>query len=62
MMNQKKLKINANRCRACYGELLHNPLLIYKNSPKSAQNFIENLSDTRDTPVTIEIFQCSKCG
>jgi hypothetical protein len=62
MINQKKLKINSHKCRSCEGILFKNPLLSYKNSPESAQNFIDDLSVSKDNPVTIDIYQCSKCG
>ena len=50
------------KCRACGAEFFDKPLLIYENSPESAQNFIEDLSSTKDAPVKLEIYQCSKCG
>ena len=49
-----------NNCRSCGGEFFDKPLLTYDNSPESAQNFIEDLSSTKDEPVKLEIYQCSK--
>ena len=51
-----------NNCRSCGAELFETPLLSYKNSPESAQNFINDLKSSNDVPVTLEIYQCSKCG
>ena len=51
-----------NNCRSCGAELFETPLLSYKNSPESAQNFINNIKSSNDAPVTLEIYQCSKCG
>ena len=51
-----------NNCRSCGAELFEAPLLTYKNSPESAQNFINDLTSSNDAPVTLKIYQCSKCG
>ena len=51
-----------NNCRSCGAEFFDKPLLTYDNSPESAQNFIDDLSSTKDEPVKLEIYQCSKCG
>lgn len=51
-----------NKCRSCGAEFFKSPLLSYKNSPESAQNFISDLSSTNDLPVNLKIYQCSKCG
>ena len=62
MKVQCLLKMTNKKCRACGAEFFDKPLLIYENSPESAQNFIEDLSSTKDAPVKLEIYQCSKCG
>lgn len=49
-------------CRSCQGEFFGSPILMYPNSPRSAQDFIVNLDDTDDKFVNLEIYQCSQCG
>ncbi len=48
-------------CRVCEGSLFSEPLLEYEGSPKSAQGFLNSLSE-QDELVNLAIYQCSKCG
>ena len=48
-------------CRVCGEALFPQSLLQYEDSPKSAQEFLNNLDDIDDS-VNLEIFQCTKCG
>lgn len=48
-------------CRVCAGKLFFSPLLEYEGSPKSAQGFLNDLSE-QDELVNLAIYQCSKCG
>ena len=48
-------------CRVCQGSLFSKPLLHYGCSPKSAQGFLNKLSEI-DEVVDLIIYQCSKCG
>ena len=51
----------AYKCKVCEGSLFSKPLLQYEGSPKSAQGFLNNLSET-DEVVNLAIYQCTKCG
>jgi len=55
------LNKRVNLCRVCGGKLFIQPLLMYEDSPKSAQSFLESLDDLDDA-VNLEIFQCKSCG
>ncbi len=48
-------------CRVCEGSLFSEPLLEYEGSPKSAQGFLNSLSE-QDELVNLAIYQCAKCG
>lgn len=48
-------------CRVCEGKLFSSPLLEYEGSPKSAQGFLNDLSE-QDDLINLAIYQCSKCG
>jgi len=50
-----------NKCKVCEGNLFSEPLLQYEGSPKSAQGFLNNLSEP-DEVVNLAIYQCTKCG
>ena len=50
-----------NKCKVCEGSLFSDPLLQYEGSPKSAQGFLNNLSES-DEVVDLVIYQCTKCG
>ena len=50
-----------NKCRACDGALFSPPLLSYKNSPLSAQDFHNN-PDQKENSVNLDIYQCTKCN
>ena len=50
-----------HNCRVCQGSLFSKPLLHYGGSPKSAQGFLNKLSEI-DEVVNLIIYQCSKCG
>ena len=50
-----------HKCRVCEGSFFPKPLLQYEGSPKSAQGFLNNLSET-DEVVNLTIYQCTKCG
>lgn len=49
------------KCKACDGELFTSPLLSYKNSPLSAQDFHNN-PDQKNNSVNLDIYQCKKCN
>jgi len=50
------------KCRACSQALFSEPLLNYKNMPKSAQ-FLPNADElSLDKGQEIEVYQCSACG
>ena len=49
------------QCKACDGKLFIPPLLSYKNSPLSAQNF-HNDPDQKNNSVNLDIYQCTKCN
>jgi len=49
------------KCKACDGKLFTPPLLSYKNSPLSAQNF-HNDPDQKNNSVNLDIYQCTKCN
>ena len=49
------------KCRACKGQLFEQPLLVYKNSPISAQNF-HNDPDQKNNNISLDIYQCTKCN
>jgi len=51
----------ANKCKVCEGALFSEPLLQYEGSPKSAQGFLNDLSEL-DEVVNLAIYQCAKCG
>jgi len=48
-------------CRVCSGRLLKQPLLVYPNSPSSAQGFLDSC-DVNDDKVDLKIYQCQQCG
>ncbi len=48
-------------CRVCEGKLFSRPLLEYGGSPKSAQGFLNDLSE-QDELVNLAIYQCTKCA
>ncbi|HBA61360.1 MAG TPA: methyltransferase [Elusimicrobia bacterium] len=49
-------------CRLCGGPLPPLPLLSLKGMPKAAQFFPEKSEFSSDTPITLDMFQCSACG
>ena len=49
------------KCRSCKSQLFEPPLLSYKDSPISAQDF-HNDPDQKDNNVKLDIYQCSKCN
>ncbi|MDC0126874.1 class I SAM-dependent methyltransferase [Methylophilaceae bacterium] len=49
------------KCRSCKSQLFEPPLLSYKDSPISAQDF-HNDPDQKDNNVNLDIYQCSKCN
>jgi len=51
----------SNCCRLCGGVLIEPALLIYTNSPQSAQGFLDNLDQADDT-VDLKIQECLRCG
>jgi len=48
-------------CRVCDGALFNPPLLSYKNSPLSAQDF-HNDPNQKNNTVNLDIYQCTKCN
>ncbi len=49
-------------CRLCEKEIINNPLLTLKGMPISAQHFLD-LKDLPSTEnITLDIYQCDKCG
>jgi len=56
------IKNNIKKCRVCYGDLFKNPILVYKNMPKSAQ-YLPNENELKsDKGINLKICQCSNCG
>jgi hypothetical protein len=51
-----------NKCRVCDQIFFIDPLLRYRNMPRSAQFFPDINSLDRDTGIDLEIYQCSGCG
>lgn len=51
----------AHQCKVCEGSFYSKPILEYKGSPKSAQGFLNDLSE-QDEVVNLAIYQCAKCG
>ena len=49
------------KCRSCKSQLFEPPLLSYKDSPISAQDF-HNDPDQKDNNVNLDIYQCTKCN
>jgi len=49
------------KCRSCKSQLFEPPLLSYKNSPISAQDFHMN-PDQKNNNVSLDIYQCTKCN
>tara|TARA_B100001996_G_scaffold377260_1_gene359618 strand:- start:409 stop:1551 length:1143 start_codon:yes stop_codon:yes gene_type:complete len=49
------------KCRSCGAKLFIPPLLSYKNSPISAQDFHEDPNRTNNN-VNLDIYQCPKCS
>lgn len=49
-------------CRLCGRGLLPLPLLSLKGMPKAAQFFPEKTEFSCDTPITLDMYQCSACG
>ena len=49
------------KCRACKSQLFEPPLLSYKDSPISAQDF-HNDPDQKNNNVNLDIYQCTKCN
>ena len=49
------------KCRSCKSQLFEPPLLSYKNSPISAQDFHMN-PDQKNNNVSLDIYQCKKCN
>ena len=51
-----------NKCRVCGNKFFEEPLLRYKNMPKSAQFLPDAESVKNDKGVDMEVCQCSGCG
>lgn len=51
-----------NNCRVCGNKLIKEPLLHYKNMPKSAQFLPDEHSLKGDTGIELKVCQCSGCG
>ena len=49
-------------CRICGNSFFTEPLLEYKNMPKSAQFLPDGVSIENDGGITLKIYQCSGCG
>lgn len=49
-------------CRVCGRDFFREPLMIYENMPKAAQNFPDAASLERDKGVNLTVCQCSGCG
>jgi len=49
------------KCRSCKSQLFEPPLLSYKDSPISAQDF-HNDPDQKNNNVSLDIYQCTKCN
>ncbi len=50
------------KCRLCKNKLYLKPILILKGMPKAAQFFPKKNEFKNDKPITLNIFQCKKCG
>lgn len=48
-------------CRFCGGELFSSPLLVFDNSPASAQGFLSRANEPAGE-VDLRIYQCRSCG
>jgi len=48
-------------CRLCSGELTPEPILVYPNSPASAQGFLDSVAE-KQSGVELSIYQCASCG
>lgn len=48
-------------CRLCSGEFIPKPILVYPNSPASAQGFLDSIAEEQPG-VQLSIYQCSCCG
>ena len=54
--------MNNTICRLCEKKIINNPLLTLSGMPKSAQHFLD-LKDLPSTEnITLDIYQCDKCG
>jgi len=51
-----------NKCRVCGQNFFEQPLLRYKNMPRTAQYFPDKDGLESDKGVILEVFQCSGCG
>jgi len=51
-----------NKCRVCGQNFFSDPLLRYRNMPRSAQFLPDVNSLESDTGIDLEIYQCSGCG
>ena len=51
-----------SNCRVCNNEFFENPILQFKNMPKSAQNFPDESSISEDKGTDLDVYQCSGCG
>jgi len=49
------------KCRACKSQLFEPPLLSYKDSPLSAQDFHDD-PNQKNNNVNLDIYQCKKCN
>ncbi|HDD43848.1 MAG TPA: methyltransferase domain-containing protein [Candidatus Desulfofervidus auxilii] len=50
------------RCRVCKGRLFKEPILVLKNMPKGAQDFLIKRELSRDKGIDLKLYQCSLCG
>jgi 2-polyprenyl-3-methyl-5-hydroxy-6-metoxy-1,4-benzoquinol methylase len=51
-----------SNCRVCGDVFFKEPILQFKNMPKSAQNFPDENSLLEDKGVDLDIYQCTGCG
>lgn len=56
------MRSKIDRCRICGHKFFKQPLLGYKNMPRTAQFLPDKNSLKKDKGVTLEVFQCSGCG
>jgi 2-polyprenyl-3-methyl-5-hydroxy-6-metoxy-1,4-benzoquinol methylase len=54
--------IKNSLCRACNKRVYTEPILIFENSPRSAQGFLNEENLGNDSPIDIPITQCRSCG